>query len=178
MEVETGRDSIRIDGKRIEELPFVASHHAQAGMPDFLATDRENQIRAIRARFPRPSVGYIDSRLRECRENIQRFLKMQAEETALISEYQGHIALCKHRDRMIAALHPDRDSARIKDLRREFPPYDVEAMTQQIRQSEESLDRLVEVVRQEQSSIIELHAARALCQQRDAELHRLGVQIE
>lgn len=173
-----GLPSMRIGGKTLDELSMVPAAHAKQQLPAFMDTDRENKIAAIKARYPRPAIAYIDSRLREARENIDRIGKLRSDEQQRIDEYTAQIALCKHRDKRIASLDPDMDSEQIRQLKLQFPPYNVVAMQQQIEQSREALMRCDDVVGRETDSIAELHEARALCLQRDAELKKLGAAVE
>jgi hypothetical protein len=175
---ETGLPSMKIGGKSLDELPMVAAAHAVQGLPMFMQTDKENEEKAIRARYPRPSIAYVDSRIAEAKENVFRVGQLRVDEISRINEYTSHIALCEHRDKLIAALDKDKDQEAIKVLKKQYPPYDVEAMKQQIEQSKEATVRCEEVIQKENDSVAELREARALCLQRDAELRKLGVKIE
>jgi len=173
-DIEHGVDSIRIGGQRLDELPLAAGANAKQQLPAFLVTDRENKEMVIRARYPRGPVEYFTARIEECCRNKDQMRLLRGQEEARIAEYNGHISLCRYRDKLIARLDADVDVARITKLRREFPPYDVAAMVQQIVQSREALKRVDDVLQKEDDSIAELRDARVRCEQRDAELARLG----
>ena len=175
---DVGLPSMQIGGKPMDELPMAAAAHATQGIPAFLKTDKENDERAIRARYPRPSIAYIDARIAEAKENVFRVGQLRLGENERISEYTTHIALCEHRDKLMAELDGVDDWEEIKSLKKQYPPYDVEAMQQQIKQSQEAMARCEEVIQKENDDVAELREARALCLQRDAELRKLGLTIE
>ena len=171
----TGRDSIRINGKSIDELPMVAEAHAKQELIKFMKTDRENKIGAIKARYPRASIAYLDSRIEESKLNMKQTLSLRTQEETRISDYMGHISLCRHRDKLIAKLDPsnETDANMIKKLRKEYPLYNVAAMEQQIKQSRQALTAVDEVMQKEQDSIVELKETIVRCQQRDLELKKV-----
>ena len=63
------------------------------------------------------------------------------------------------------------------ELFKQFPPYKVTAMEQQIVQSTEAIERADNVIAQEYSSIAELREVLALCKLRDTTLRSLGATI-
>ena len=162
----------------MDELPMAAAAHAMQGIPAFIKTDKANNEEAIRARYPRPSIAYIDARIAEAKENVFRVGQLRLDENTRISEYTGHIALCEHRDRLMVGLDDVADFEAVSSLKRQYPPYNVEAMRQQIKQSQEATVRCEEVIQKENDSVAELREARALCLQRDAALRKIGVTIE
>lgn len=168
-----GVNSIRLRGKRIGELPLGTGNEAVAQLPDAIKQERLNNIATINAKFPTLRIDYIDSRIVECRENIDRVNDTKTAQATMIEEYTGLIAQCEHRDKEIERL-PDQE----KELRKQFPPYDVAAMRAQIVQCKEAIVRCDDVVRQEHDSITEFSQARALCVQRDKELAQYGAVAE
>lgn len=175
---EVGLTSIRLGGRSLEELTPFEYAHVREQLPDYEKTQAENEIAAIKARYPRPSIAYVDSRIKEARENLLKIASMKERERARVAEYNVHIGLCAQRDNMIAALHPLDDIEHIRLLRKQFPPYDVEALRQQIVQCEESIKRCEDIAQQENDSIAALSEVRVLCQERDKELRKLGAVVE
>ncbi len=174
---EVGPKSIRIGGMRLDALPIAEAAHAKFQLPDVMRTEIQNKVEIILAKYPRPRVDYIQSRITECQENIVRVQKTELEQDEMIREYNGHISLCEFRDKEIAKLDPEKDKAAIKDLHLRFPPYNVAAMEQQIVQCRESKQRCDDVVKQENNSIQEFSEALGLCQQRDLELRQYGIKV-
>lgn len=172
---QTGVESIRIGGRTIDELPIAEAAHAKAGLAEFLKTDHDNKIAAVRAKYPDTPMASIDAFLTECKENLKRTRDFIANIEGRKNEYAGLIGLCKHRDKMIAQLDPVANAEEIRGLRKQFPPYDVAAMRQQIKQFEESIEQGHTVCGKEMESINELNKLRIECEMRDKELAALGV---
>lgn len=172
---EVGIPSIRIGGKPLDELGMVDAAHAKMGLPAAIKTDLENKIAAVKAAYPKASIMYIDSRIKECRDNIIRVIALREEQKKMISEYTALISLCEHRDKQL--LETDDEEA-IKALKKQFPPYDTAAMRQQIIQSEASISSCDDVVETENASITEFSQNRVLCERRDKELKKLGACVE
>lgn len=173
---EEGIDSIRIDGVRINDLGMVPLAHAKLQMSEVRKTQKQNKIAGIKAKYPKQRVSYLESRIKECNENISRIQGLIAENQDKMREYTGLITLCEIREKEIARIPedaPDRDE-RIKDWSKRVPPYNIKAMKQQIIQFQESIDRATEVVAQEYKSIAEFNEVLGLCKQRDLELANLG----
>lgn len=173
-----GMDSIRIDGMPINHLPLVPLAHVKAQMIDVRKTQRQNKIDGIKAKYPSQRVAYLESRIKECNENIDRIQALIGQNNAKIQEYTSIIMLCKIRDEEISKIPddaPDRDT-RIKDWQKRVPPYKVEAMETQISQFQEAIDRATEVIAQEYKSIAEFNEVLGLCRQRDLELRNLGAE--
>lgn len=174
---EVGPKSIRIGGMKLDQLPIAEAAHAKFQMPDVARTEIQNKIEIILAKYPRPRVDYVKSRITECQENIVRVQKTKVEQDEMIRDYNGHISLCEFRDKEIAKLDPKADKAAIKDLRLRFPPYNVAALQQQIVQCGESKQRCDDVIQQENDSIHEFSEALGLCEQRDRELRQYGYKV-
>lgn len=184
-----GVDSIRLRGQRIEELPLGLGNEAKEQLPGVIKAERLNNIATVVAKYPSQRIDYITSRINECRENITRIHKLRGDQEKMISEYSGHIAMCKHRDKEIDKLENATDgrlmqlsmdeiAAEIKALRKQFPPYNVAAMEQQIVQCREAIERTEVVITRENDSITEFSEVHALCKVRDLELKALGASAE
>jgi uncharacterized coiled-coil DUF342 family protein len=186
---QTGVESIRIRGKRVEDLPLGQGNDAVAGLAEARETERLNKIATINKEFPPHRVDYLVSRIKECRENINRVNKSMHEQSTMINDYKGHISLCGYRDKEIEKLRSSPESgdvvqdkikmqAKIKELRKNFPPYSVVAMEQQIVQCHEAIERCMAVIQQEQDSIAEFEGVLSLCRKRDIELGKYGARAE
>lgn len=174
---ELGVDSIRLGGKRIGHLPLAEQAGAKAQIPGVMAINLENLAEQIRASSPKHDVGYLVGRINEAESNITRFKMAIADTASKADEYTATIALCKHRDMMIGTIPedaPDR-KAQIRALEKQFPPYNVEKMQEQIGQFRESVARFEQAVEQERASITELREVLTLCKKRDSDLKKLGV---
>ncbi len=172
----SGPASVRLGGRCIENLPIAEGARAKEQLPAVFEADRQSKIESIKARYPKATVLYLESRIKDCHENIERIQNYRAEQQKQIGEYTSHLALCEHREKEIAKIaedDPDR-AAKIKDLKRQFPLYDVEAMKVQIAQFEEGCQRCDQVIEQEHQSISELSEVIGRCKQRDLELKNLG----
>ncbi len=184
---EVGVKSIRIKGQKIENLPLGMGNEAKAQLPNVIAQERIRKIEGVNSKYPTLRIDYIDSRVKECRENITRIQKTMGEQSTMISEYRGHINMSRYREDEIAKWQTqlddcDIDEARFniekKALLRRFPAYEISAMKQQIVQCEEAIKRCDEVIQTEHDSIAEFTEAKALCKQRDVELAALGAVAE
>ena len=171
---ETGVESIRLGGHKIENLPIRERHLALDQMPKVNAMSRKGQIDNIRARYPKQSIAWVDGTLRECDNNLVRIRDFIGEQEKMTNEYMGQISLCKHRDKEIAKLDPEKDIDAIKKLRLQFPPYNVEAMQNQIKQNREAVNRADVVIDTEHNSIAELKALHKQLEERDRKLKTLG----
>lgn len=184
---EVGIDSIRIKGKRIDDLPLGQGNEAKEGLIAARETERINKIEGINAKYPTHRLDYLNSRINECRENINRMHKTIGEQNTMISEYRGHISMCEHRDREVTKLDEvllrkeisfETHAEKVKALKREFPPYDIDAMNQQIKQCHQAIQRCQDVINQENKSIEEFSEVAALVKQRDKELAQYGAIAE
>lgn len=184
---QEGVESIRIKGKRIEDLPLGQGNEAKEQLPDAIETQRINKIEGVIAKFPKQRIDYLDSRIVECKGNIDRMMKTITEQNQMISDYKGHIAMCKHRDTLIERQECKLINKKItqeefdedkKLLNKQFLPYDVAAMEQQIVQCEEGIERCNEVIKRENLSVTEFSEVRALCVHRDLELAKYGAVAE
>lgn len=183
---EIGVESIRIRGKKIENLPLGQGNEAVAGLAAARAAERLNNINTINADYPKHRIDYLLSRINECRENITRINNTIGQQSTMINDYKGHIGLCTYRDKEMAKLEDaskltlgeDDYKAQIKDLKKRFPPYNVDAMNKQIVQCNEAIERCNDVIKQENDSINEFEGVLALCRKRDIELAKWGARAE
>ncbi len=173
-----GVESIRIGDMKICDLPIAEGAIAKQQLPLAEDTERKNEIKNILAGYPKQSVIWIESRIKESEENILRIGDMKTQQHAMISEYNSQISLCKFRDDEISRIAEDDEErdAKIKDLFKRFPPYKVTAMEQQIIQNAEAIERADEVIAKEYESIAEMRELKGLCEQRDLKLRYLGAQ--
>lgn len=184
---QEGVESIRVRGKRVGDLPLGQGNEAVVGLTDARETARMNAINTINATYPKHRVDYLASRIKECQENITRINTSKGEQANMISDYKGHIALCAHRDKEMEKLDEllidggiDEEGhiAQSKILLKNFPPYNVDAMEQQIVQCGEAIDRCDGVIKQENESITEFTDVMAQCRIRDTELAKHGAVAE
>ncbi len=172
---QTGAESIRIGNRTLDELPIAEAAHAKEGIAEFLKTEHDNKILAVRAKYPDTPMVSIDAFLRECKDNLARTRQFIADIEGRKNNYASLIGVCKHRDKMLEKLDPEDDAAQIRELKKNFPPYDVPAMKQQVKQFEESIEQGHRVCAKEMESINELNKLRIECEMRDKELAALGV---
>lgn len=171
---QTGVESIRIAGMKVEDLPIAEAARVQPQIAIAEETERRNKAEAVIKRYPTQRVDYLEGRIRECKTSMDGMHKLMLAEQQRIQEYQGHIEMCKHRDRMIDKLDPVRDADEITQLKRQFP-YVIDRLEAQIEISNGSIERFQSVVRRETSDIEELNQTLSLCRQRDKELEALGM---
>ena len=174
---QTGIASIRVGGMKLDTLPIAEAAIAKQQWSEKQAEETRNKIQDILGKYPKPTVLYLESRITECQENIQRIKKLKSEQDQMISDYSAHISMCKYRDTELEKLDPERDREEVKKLKIKYPPYNVDAMRQQIEQCKEAILRCDVVVDAENKSIAELSGVLSLCKQRDAELKQYGVKV-
>jgi hypothetical protein len=168
---QTGVSSIRLKGKKVEELPLGTNNDAKEQLLLAQETERLNQIAEVNAKYPSQRIDYLVSRINECEENKNRMRKMIAETRARIHEYEGLVMRCGVRDKMLA---DEEDPEKIRAIHKEWGRWDVDALKQQIMQDHEAIERFENVIAQEDESIKEHSETVALCKQRDKELAALG----
>lgn len=170
-----GLDSLRINGSKIDNLPLGQGEKAKEGLVDFLKTDKETKENNIRAKYPKVSEEYIHATIKELNSNIQRVKGLKKDLSAKISEYRMLVTQGQVRDAQIEQLNEDNpeDAKKIKELLKQYPPYNIEALETQIVQFETSIERCDSVIEQEYESIAEFTKNLALVQQRDRELRTI-----
>lgn len=169
---QNGAGSIRINGQRIENLPLGQGNQAKEGLAEFLRTEKETKRNNIEAKFPKHKLEFLKAQAKECRSNIKKIREFKGQQKDLIAEYRQYIKDCERRELELASLcaeNPE-DADRIKELRLKFPPYDTEALQNQIAQFEEAIERCDAVIEQEYESITEIEGLIALVEQREKEL--------
>lgn len=173
---QSGAESIRIGGMTRDTLGMAEAALANQQWPTAVAANAKQEIENLKTKYPKGSITYYQSRRAECLENIKRVQDLKTQQERMIEEYNGHIALCKHREKLLADIDPeDRDA--IKALNKQYPPYSVVAMEQQLVQCREAMARCDDVVTAEYDSISELDKAIERCKMRNAELQKLGADI-
>jgi hypothetical protein len=171
---QTGVESIRLAGMKIEDLPIAEAARVQPQIAIAYDTERQNKINGVMKKYPTQRVDYLEGRIKECKTNQENMARLALTEQQRIMDYQGHGEMCKHRDRMIAKLDPVADAEEIKALKRQFP-YIIDRLEAQIEISKGSIERFNKVVQRESGDIAELSEVLGVCKQRDLELANLGV---
>lgn len=169
----SGKESIRLNGVKIENLPIRESVISAQQMKLVEDDERKDKIRLILHTYPKPKVAYLNSRISECEDNIAKQTAVRGESEKLISEYTGIITLCEFRDKELEGASKQQAAK----LNLKYPPYNVKAMNKQIEQSRESISRIEEVIKKEYDSIVELKEVLGKCIERDIKLKALGVEI-
>lgn len=167
-----GLDSLRINGSKLDNLPLGQGEKAKEGLVDFLKTDKETKENNIRAKYPKASEDYIRGALKELNHNIKRVKGLKKDLQEKIAEYTMLITQGKIRDSQIELFDKENPEhkEKIKELLKQFPPYNMQALEEQIKQFEESIERCDSVIEKEYESIAEFTKNLALVQQRDREL--------
>lgn len=168
---QSGPESLRLGGMTLDQLPIAEAAHAKQAMPDFLKSERQNKVEGIVASYPKQSVAWIDGAVRECTKNLSRVRELVERQNKMINEYMGHISLCRHRDKLLAKTF---DADAVKELKKEFPLYNVKALRQQVKQCREAINRAEVVIDKEQESISDLRELRVKCVERDEKLAELA----
>ncbi len=176
---QTGLESIRIGGMTLDTLPMVESALTKQQWPMIKKANKKQEVENILGKYPKVKTVYLLSRITECEENIKRIRELINSQNTMINEYSAHISLCKFRDDQLKQLNPDTEAevVQIKALKKQFPPYNVEAMHDQIKLCKEAIERSDVVIDTEHNSIAELKEVITKCHQRDAELKPYGVTI-
>ena len=167
-----GLDSLRINGSKLDKLPLGQGEKAKEGLVDFLKTDKETKENNIRAKYPKASEDYIRGALKELNHNIKRVKGLKKDLQNKISEYRSLVTQGQIRDSQIEQLNKKNpeDAKKIRELLKQFPPYNIKALEEQIGQFEESIERCDSVIEKEYESVAEFTKNLALVQQRDREL--------
>ena len=179
---QTGMKSLRLKGMKIEELPLPMGARVKDQIELARDTERQNEIGEIIATHPTQRCDYLEGRIAEAKKSQENMNNLALVEQQRIQEYQGHIEMCKHRDREVEKLEANKElpedyvAEKIKELKLRFP-YNTERLQAQIDISNGSIQRFQEVTRRESGSIQELSEALALCKERDRLLKHHGVQV-
>ena len=182
---ETGVSSIRLQGKKIEELPLGRGEIAKEQLPLAMDIERQNKINNVLKRYPKVSVAYLEGRVREAEHNITGFQVTKDRTRLKISDYQRLIEQCWGK-KTYADIEPEiaevvagdwsleEKMRMIRELKEGLAPYSVDALKQQIDQFEENIKRLDETIEQEHKDIAMLRETIGKAQMRDMELRNLG----
>ena len=167
-----GLDSLRINGSKLDNLPLGQGEKAKEGLVDFLKTDKETKENNIRAKYPKASEEYIHGTIKELNANIKRVKGLKKDLQGKIAEYRTLITQGQIRDSQIEQLNKENpeDAKKIRELLKQYPPYNIKALEEQITQFEQAIERCDSVIEQEYESIAEFTKNLALVQQRDREL--------
>lgn len=177
---ETGLDSIRVNGQRVEEMPVGTNNEAKRGLEFAREKQRLQDIATINAKYPSHRVDYLVSRINEAEENKNRMKKLRGDMLSSISEYRELVLNCKTRDRLLGELDfesHDYESDR-KYIMAQWGPWDIEALKKQIAQFELDIGKVEAVLDQEDATIKQFSETVALCRKRDEELAALGAKAE
>lgn len=174
-----GVESIRLGGMVSEDLPLAEAAQAREGITKARETERQNKINDILITSPKQKIDYLESRIVECRVNIGMQNQSISDIQTKISEYSSQITLCEFRDKEIERIEIDDPKRKeiIKDLKKRFPLYNVQAMKDQIGQFKLSNELAMKCIIQENDSIAELTGVIAECKKRDTDLKKLGTNI-
>ena len=183
---ETGVESIRLKGMKVEELPLAFAAHVAPQIKLAEDTERKNKIANVLKKYPDQRAEFLGTRIQESKDNQANMTRLISEQQQMISDYKGHIAMTKHRnseeDKLRRWLEEGRLSdvefkTELKDLNKRHLPYDIERLQAQIDLCHENIRRAEIVSNQEADAIAELGRVKGLAEQRDAELYQLGVRL-
>jgi len=169
---QTGLESIRVGGMKVDQLPIAEGAITKQQMPLIEENIKRNKLGNIIAKYPKQTVSWVEGAIKECNDSIKKIRALKVQQQKMIDEYTGHISLCSYRDKEIAKTT---DMAKIAELKLKFPPYNVDAMEQQITQCKEAIIRSDDVIDLEHKSIAELSELLTICKKRDEELKPFGI---
>lgn len=172
---KNGPESIRIDGRKIEDLPLGLGNEAKDGLAGFLKTDKETKENNIRSRYPKQEADYVKATIRDCEQNIDRIKTFKAGLKEQVTDYRNLLADCSFRDKEMEQYNKDNpnDADAMKALRLKYPPYDIDALKQQIIQFEEGITRSDDVIEKDHDSIRAFSQVLVLVEQRDRDILRM-----
>ena len=182
---QLGVDSIRLNGTLISELPIAERVNAASQIPLAEDTERQNQIEAVLARYPKQELPALQARIKEARDNIERITKMRSNQDAMIQDYTNKINLCRIRDKEVS-LYPDEPerSEKIREwnillANANTAAYmvfeNLEPFEQQIEQCKDAILEAERVIEREREDISKMEKLSGQIIARDIELRRLGV---
>lgn len=179
---EVGIASIRINGMRIQQLPIAEKALSLAQMPEVQRKKKELDIERVLKKYPSASVEYLESRERECRENIRRVEQMIVDQQTMIKDYTGWVQIMEVREQSLELAskieNEEERNLEIRKIEKKWPPYQSGALLDQIQQCREAVERGQKVIAEENASIAMLNENMGLAKLRDKELSGLGVAIE
>lgn len=184
---EVGVKSIRLAGKKIENLPPHQSAVALQQIPAAKALELENEIKGILASYPRVTQEYLQSRIREAEQSKADFLRTKVETKGKIKELRMLVKQASER-KTISDIQPELEAIRVDDsmsfeekkakvqeLMAGTGLYSVDGLYDQVDLFEENIVRLDQAIEQETESIAELREVLAQITIRDKQLKALGV---
>ena len=172
---QTGLESLRIDGMKVGNLPLGQGNDAREGLAAFINTEKETLRNNVSAKFPKHKKEFLEAQVRECRGNIKRIKNFKQKLKEDILEYRQLIKNCDYRENELAKYSKDNpdDADKMKELRLKYPPYDIDALQQQIVQFEEAIERCDDVIEQDYDSITEIQQILVLVEQKERELKNI-----
>lgn len=172
---ELGVSSIRLKGRRVEELPLGQGNEALSQLELARETERLNKIATVNAEYPSQRVDWLVSRINECEANKNRMRKFVSDTMVQINEYKSHITMTRLREKMLKAADSDEER---KAIEKQYLPYDIHELEKQVSQFEQSIKDAERVIGQEDDSIKEFSETVSLCRERDRKLAALGAKAE
>lgn len=97
---ESGFDSTRIGGKRLDELTVLEQMRARK---QIVLSAEQRRVKDIKDRYPKYKVPNLKAGIREAEANIGRFEEAIKKERDTISEFSAYLALCQQRDKELKA---------------------------------------------------------------------------
>lgn len=181
-----GVDSIRLNGQVISDLPLAERAHALQQLPLAHDAERQNEIQAVLARYPKQNIEAIQAKINEAQENITRISKMLSDQRDMINNYNHIKNMVKLRDKELS-FYPDDGPERDEKIREwnmqlanantvAYIVYDdLSKFDEQIKQSEEAIEKAEHVIERERNDIRNMEKLSGQIIARDVELKRLGV---
>lgn len=165
-------DSLRLGGMKVDQLPIGERARTLPQLEKVEENQTYREAEGIRAQYPKHSVNYCLAGIKEAKNNQIKITQMRDKAIQDIASYKTYISQCEYRDKQ---LKTETDPERIKQLKIDFPPYNVEAMDTQIGQFEDTVKSCDSVIKQEIESVRVFAGLQTLCEQRDKKLKALGV---
>jgi hypothetical protein len=181
-----GVGSIRLNGQLIEDLPIAERAAALPQLPLAHDAERQNNIEAVLARYPKQKIEAISARIKEAQDNIDRISNMRAAQQEMINNYNHIKNMCKLRDKELS-FYPDEGDERNEKIREwniqlanantaAYMVYeDASKFDEQIAQCEDAILKAEDVLERERNDIRNMEKLSGQIIARDVELKRLGV---
>lgn len=99
-EGETGDESIRIQGKRVEEL---APREQAQSRKQIEEQKRKLKRKEIMGRYPPYKVQGLKAQLKQCEDNLVKMRAVAQQEESTILEYRMWIRQCEMRDKELVS---------------------------------------------------------------------------
>lgn len=184
---EVGVKSIRLAGKKIENLPPHQSAVALLQLPEARRIEHENKIKTVLAEYPRTTQEYVQSRIKEAEAAKRDFLQTKIDTKGKIKDLRGLVKQVSGR-KTFKDIEPELEEIRtnqtmtfeekkaaVRELRKDIVDYSVEGLYQQVDLYEENLLRLDDAIDAETESIAQLRETLAQLVIRDKQLKALGI---